>query len=70
VGSQAHGALHNVCPTNVDQVLGASRFHVEWTEIEQPAAPVTWERWSMYFNDSFTLNGVGGGIVLISHKGD
>jgi ribonuclease HI len=24
----------------------------------------------MYFDDSFTLNGVGGGIVLISPKGD
>jgi ribonuclease HI len=24
----------------------------------------------MYFNDSFTLNGVGGGVVQISPKGD
>jgi hypothetical protein len=24
----------------------------------------------MYFDDPFTLNGIGGGIVLISPKGD
>jgi hypothetical protein len=24
----------------------------------------------MYFDDSFSLNGVGGGVVLISPKGD
>jgi ribonuclease HI len=28
------------------------------------------EHWSMYFDDSFTLNGAGGGIILISPKGD
>jgi hypothetical protein len=45
-------------------------FMAEWTETQQLPAPVTWEHWSMYFNDSFTLNGTGGGIVLISPKGE
>jgi ribonuclease HI len=31
---------------------------------------VTQEQWSIYFDDSFTLNGVGGGVVLISAKGN
>jgi ribonuclease HI len=31
---------------------------------------VTQENWSMYSDGSFTLNGAGGGIVLISPKGD
>jgi hypothetical protein len=31
---------------------------------------VTQEQWSMYFDGSFTLNGAGGGIVLIFPKGD
>jgi hypothetical protein len=45
-------------------------FVAEWTEIQQLPVPVTQEHWSMYFDDSFTLNGVGGCIVLISPKGD
>jgi ribonuclease HI len=31
---------------------------------------VSQEHWSVYFDDSFTLNGVRGGVVLISPKGD
>jgi hypothetical protein len=42
----------------------------EWIEMQQPLAPVTQEHWSMYFDGSFTLNGAGGGIILISSKGD
>jgi ribonuclease HI len=42
----------------------------EWTETQQLCAPVTREHWSMYFNGSFTLNGVGVGIMLISPNGD
>jgi ribonuclease HI len=45
-------------------------FMMEWTETQQPRAPVTQEHWSMYFNVSSTLNGVGRGVVLISPKGD
>jgi hypothetical protein len=33
------------------------------------APPVTQEHWSMNFDGSFTLNGAGGGVVLISPKG-
>jgi hypothetical protein len=34
-------------------------FVVEWIEIQQPPALVTREHRSMYFDNSFTLNGVG-----------
>jgi ribonuclease H / adenosylcobalamin/alpha-ribazole phosphatase len=43
---------------------------VEWTETQQLPPPVTQDYWSIYFDGSFTLNGVGGGEVLISPKGD
>jgi hypothetical protein len=45
-------------------------YVAEWTKTQQSPAPVTREHWSMYFDDSFTLNWAGGGIVLISPKGD
>jgi ribonuclease HI len=45
-------------------------FVTEWAETQQPPPPVTQEHWSMYFDGSFTLNGVGRGVVLISPKGD
>jgi ribonuclease HI len=35
-----------------------------------PPPPVTQEHWNMYFDVSFTLNKAGGGVVLISPKGD
>jgi hypothetical protein len=47
-----------------------AEFVVEWTETQHPPASVTREHWSMYFDDSSTLNEDGGGIVLISPKGD
>jgi hypothetical protein len=42
----------------------------EWTQIQHSLALVTQEHWSMYFDVSFTLNRVGGGVVQISPKGD
>jgi hypothetical protein len=45
-------------------------FIAEWTETQQSPALVTREYWSMYFDGSFTLNRAGGGVVLISPKGD
>jgi hypothetical protein len=45
-------------------------FMAKWIETWQPPPPITEEYWSMYFDGSFTLNGDGGGIVLISPKGD
>jgi hypothetical protein len=45
-------------------------FVTEWAETQQPPSLVTQEHWSMYFDGSFTLNGVRGGVVLISPKGD
>jgi ribonuclease HI len=41
-----------------------------WTETQQPPPSVTQEHWSMYLDGPSTLNGVGGGIILISPKGD
>jgi hypothetical protein len=35
-------------------------FMAEWTETQQLPALMTQEHWSMYFDDSFTLNGAGG----------
>jgi hypothetical protein len=45
-------------------------FVAEWAETQQPPQSVTQEHWSMYFNGSFILKGVGGGAMLISPKGD
>jgi hypothetical protein len=45
-------------------------FMAEWTETQQPSPTITQEHWSMYFDGSFTISGVRGGIVLISHMGD
>jgi hypothetical protein len=45
-------------------------FIAKWTETQKLPAPVTQEHWSMYFDGSFTLNGAGGGVVLISLKGN
>jgi hypothetical protein len=38
-------------------------FVAEWTETQHP--PITQEHWSMYFDSCFTLNSVGGGVVLM-----
>jgi hypothetical protein len=43
-------------------------FVAEWTRTQHP--PISQEHWTMYFDGSFTLNGAGGGVVLISTKGD
>jgi hypothetical protein len=45
-------------------------FVAEWIETQQSHPPVAQAHWSMYFDGSFTLNSVRGGIVLISPKGD
>jgi hypothetical protein len=45
-------------------------FVAEWIETQQPPAPVTREYCSMYFDNSFTLNGARGGVALNSSKGD
>jgi hypothetical protein len=34
-------------------------FVMEWTKTQQPPASMAREHWSMYFNGSFTLNGMG-----------
>jgi hypothetical protein len=55
-------------PQTAIKSLDQAGFVAEWTETQQP--PITREHWSIYFDGSFTLNGAGGGVVLISPKGD
>jgi hypothetical protein len=57
-------------PPNNDQVLGPGRLCGQVDRDSAAPPPVTQEHWSMYFDGSFTLNGVGGGVVLIYPKGD
>jgi hypothetical protein len=45
-------------------------FVAKWTETQQLQPPVTQEHWSMYFDGSFTLNSIEGGVVLTSPMGD
>jgi hypothetical protein len=40
-------------------------FVGEWSKTQQPPWPITQEHWSMYFDRSFTLNGVKGVVVLL-----
>jgi hypothetical protein len=46
------------------------KLKIPETETQQSPTLVTQEHGSMYLNVSFTLNGVGRGIVLISPKAD
>jgi hypothetical protein len=57
-------------PQMVIKSQALADFLAEWTETQQSPPPDTQDHWSMYFDGSFTLNGVGGVIVLISPKGD
>jgi ribonuclease HI len=57
-------------PQTVIKSQALADFMAEWTETHKSLAPVTQEHKSMYFNDSFTLNWIRGGTVLISPKGD
>jgi hypothetical protein len=57
-------------PQTVVKSQTLADFLAEWFETQQPPPPDTQEHWTMYFDGSFTLNGVEGSIVLISPKGD
>ena len=45
-------------------------FAVEWTEEQAFTALVKAEHWTMYFDSSLTLEGVGPGVLLISPSGN
>jgi ribonuclease HI len=45
-------------------------FFTESIETQQHPPPVTQEHWSICFDGFFTLNDAGGGVLLISPKGD
>jgi hypothetical protein len=71
MGTQAHGARHNLCVPNGNQVPSPGGFCSSMDRDSTVAPPpVAKEYWSMYFDGSFTLNGAGEGVVLISPKGD
>jgi hypothetical protein len=73
VDTRAYGTRHSLRTSNGDQVLDPGRFCDRMDQDSAAAPPppsVTQEHWSLYFDSSFTLNSVGGGIVLISPKGD
>ena len=43
---------------------------MKWTKEQTSTAPVKVEYWTMYFDGSLTLEGVGVGVLLISPSGD
>ncbi|XP_066374487.1 uncharacterized protein [Miscanthus floridulus] len=44
-------------------------FVAEWTEVQLPTPDVTHEYWTMYFDGSIMVPGLGAGVVLISLDG-
>jgi hypothetical protein len=69
VDTRAHGAQHNLRAPNGHQVLGPGGFYGRMDQ-DSAAAPGHSRALEHVFDGSFTLNGAGGGIVLISPKGD
>ena len=45
-------------------------FLAEWTEAELPREYSTYSHWTMYFDGSKTLAGLGAGVILTSPIGD
>ena len=45
-------------------------FIAEWTEVQTPAITKKLEYWTIYFDDSLMMEGVGAGIMLISPTGE
>ena len=41
-------------------------FLVEWTEAQQVPKNIDHEYWTMYFDGSMTVQGLGAGVVLLS----
>ena len=44
-------------------------FVAEWMEVQLPTPDVTHEYWTMYFDGSVMVPGLGAGVVLISPDG-
>ena len=44
-------------------------FVAEWTEVQLPTPDITHEYWTMYFNGSVMVPGLGARVVLISLDG-
>jgi len=43
---------------------------VEWTDLKEPSPPDTSDHWSMFFDVSLNINGVGAGILFVSPNED
>ena len=45
-------------------------FIAEWTDLNEPSPSDTSDHWSMFFDGSLTINGVGAGILFVSPNKD
>ena len=45
-------------------------FIAEWTETQTPATTEKLEYWTIYFNGSLMIEGMGTGVVLVSPTGE
>lgn len=65
------GALHiDVTPRKFIKSQVLADFGAEWTEIQQPVSTSKPEHWTMYFNGSLKLGGVGAGVHLVTPSGE
>ena len=56
------------CRAIKSQVL--ADFIAKWMEAELPREYATYSHWTMYFDGSKTLAGLGAGVILTSPTGD
>jgi ribonuclease HI len=57
-------------PRSVIKSQALVDFVVDWTDAQVAPESEPPKHWEMYFDGSFTLNGAGGGVVLVSPSGD
>jgi hypothetical protein len=53
-----------------NQVSSTPDFIAEWTDSGLWGIDELPDHWVMYFDGSYTLNGAGAGVVVITHEGD
>jgi hypothetical protein len=57
-------------PRTAIKAQALSDFVAEWTEIQTPPKEKEQEYWTINFDGSLQLQGVGAGILVTSHKGE
>jgi hypothetical protein len=57
-------------PRTAIKAQALSDFVAEWTEIQTPPKEKELEYWTINFDGSLQLQGVGAGILVTSHKGE